>query len=374
VTPEKSISVDLQLVSANSLMSAILAGIGPDVSLGVAQDTPMNLALRNAVTDLKQFSDIDSVLSSFREDFYKPFRFGDGLYALPETMNYPMLFYRKDIIAELGIEISDLESWEGILQNVLPTLKKSSLSFGIAPSLNNYLMFLYQRGGALYLDGGVNSGLATAEAISAMKEYSMLYTQYGLELAFDFANRFRSGELPIAVTEFTAYNQLTVFAPEIKGVWGMLPVPAHKTEEGFDHSCVATVSGDILLADSEDKEAAWEFLKWWLSAETQSAYGKNIESIVGSAARYNSANKEAFGTVQWDSDVRRNLMYQLEYARPVEEVPGGYFTTRLYDFAFRDIVYKDADVRQTMTDTVLDINTEMKNKRDEYGLGDDYEK
>ncbi len=373
-TPEKSISVDLQLVSANSLMSAILAGIGPDVSLGVAQDTPMNLALRNAVADLNQFSDIGSVLSYFREDFYKPFRFGDGLYALPETMNYPMLFYRKDIVAELGIKISDLESWEGILQNVLPTLKKSSLSFGIAPSLNNYLMFLYQRGGELYLDGGINSGLATAEAISAMKEYSMLYTQYGLELAFDFANRFRSGELPIAVTEFTAYNQLTVFAPEIKGVWGMLPVPAHKTENGFDHSCVATVSGDIMLADSKDKEAAWEFLKWWLCAETQSAYGKNIESIVGSAARYNSANKEAFGTVQWDSDVRKNLMYQLEYARPVEEVPGGYFTTRLYDFAFRDIVYKDADVRQTMTDTVLDINTEMKNKREEYGLGDSYEK
>lgn len=372
-TPQKDIAVDLQLVSPNSLMSAILAGIGPDVSLGVGQDTPMNLALRNAVTDLTQFSDIDTVLSEFSDEFYKPFRFGKGIYALPETVNYPMLFYRKDIIAELGIEPKDLETWESILQNVLPTLKKSSLSFGIVPSMNNYLMFLYQRGGELYLDGGTKSGLATASAISAMKEYSMLYTQYGLELAFDFANRFRSGELPIAVTEFTAYNQLTVFAPEIKGVWGMLPVPGHETEDGVDHSSVATVSGDIIIADSKDKEAAWEFLKWWLSAETQSAYGKNIESIVGSAARYNSANTKAFSTVQWSADVKKSLMYQLERVRPINEVPGGYITTRLYDFAFRDIVYKGEDVRRTMTDTVLDINIEMKNKRDEYGLGEDYE-
>ncbi len=367
-TPQKSISVDLQLVSANSLMSAILAGIGPDVSLGVGQDTPMNLALRNAVTDLTQFSDIEEVLSRFSENTCKPFRFQKGIYALPETMNYPMLFYRKDILSELGIKTSDLETWDKILQNVLPTLKKSSLSFGIVPSLNNYLMFLYQRGGKLYLDEGKTSGLDTAEAISAMKDYSMLYTQYGLELAFDFANRFRSGELPVAVTEFTAYNQLTVFAPEIKGVWGMLPVPGSETENGVDHSCIATVSGDMILAKSDDKEAAWEFLKWWLSAETQAAYGKSIESIVGSAARYNSANSEAFGTVQWDSDVRRSLMYQLDFACPIEEVPGGYFTSRLYDFAFRDIVYKNKDVRQTMTDTALDINTEMRTKREEYGL------
>ncbi|MBQ7725515.1 MAG: extracellular solute-binding protein, partial [Clostridia bacterium] len=367
-TPQKNIAVDLQLVSPNSLMSAILAGIGPDVSLGVGQDTPMNLALRNVVTDLKQFPDIQEVLSRFSENSYKPFRFRGGIYALPETMNYPMLFYRKDILSELGIQISDLETWEKILQNVLPTLKKSSLSFGIVPSLNHYLMFLYQRGGSLYFEEGKTSGLDTTEAISAMKEYSMLYTQYGLALAFDFANRFRSGELPVAVTEFTAYNQLTVFAPEIKDVWGMLPVPGIETKDGVNHFCISTVSGDIILAGAKDKDAAWEFLKWWLSTDMQIAYGKSIESIVGSAARYNSANSEAFGMIQWDSDVRRSLMYQIDFTSPIEEVPGGYITSRLYDFAFRDIVYKNKDIRQTMTDTALDINTEMRTKREEYGL------
>lgn len=367
-TPKSSVSVDLQLVSANSLMSAILAGIGPDVSLGVGQDTPMNLALRNAVTDLSQFPDLSDLLSEFSESTCKPFRFGDGIYALPETINYPMLFYRKDILKELGIEISDLETWDKILKNVLPTLKKSSLSFGVLPSMNNYLMFLYQRGGRLYTDGGKNVALDSAEAVGAMRDYSMLYTQYGLELAFDFANRFRSGEMPVAVTEFTAYNQLTVFAPEIKGVWGMLPVPGRDIGDGINHSCISTVSGDIILAKSKDKESSWEFLKWWLSAETQVAYGKSIESTVGSAARYNTANSKAFGTVQWDSDVRASLMYQSKLASPIDEVPGGYFTSRLYDFAFRDIVYKNKDVRAAMTDAALDINTEMRTKREEYGL------
>ena len=61
-------------------------------------------------------------------------------------------------------------------------------------------------------------------------------------------------------------------------------------------------------------------------------------------------------------------MYQSKLASPIDEVPGGYFTSRLYDFAFRDIVYKNKDVRAAMTDAALDINTEMRTKREEYGL------
>lgn len=368
-TPESGIAVDLQLVPANSLLSAILAGIGPDACLGVAQTEPMNLALRNAIVDFYEFDGINELLQEFYPQLLESFKFNDGLYALPETMTYPMLFYRSDILNELGIELHELETWESILQNVLPTLKKSSLSFGILPSLNNYLSFLYQRGGTLYVDGNRRSGLSSAAAIDAMKDYSMLYTQYGISLAYDFANRFRSGEVPVAVSEFTSYNQLTVFAPEISGDWGMLPVPGVMGEDGtVDHSCAATMTGDIILAKSDQKQAAWEFIQWWLSADIQSVYGKSIESVVGSAARYNSANKTAFSTVQWDSDVKQNLTAQLGFVRATPEVPGGYFTTRLYDFAFRDIVYSSDDVRETMTDAADNIDREMETKRTEYGL------
>ena len=52
----------------------------------------------------------------------------------------------------------------------------------------------------------------------------------------------------------------------------------------------------------------------------------------------------------------------------IPQVPGGYFTTRSYDFAFRDIVYSGEEVRETLLNSADTINKEIKNKRDEYHL------
>ena len=109
-------------------------------------------------------------------------------------------------------------------------------------------------------------------------------------------------------------------------------------------------------------------MKWWLSAETQNSFGKNLESVVGASARYNTANREALYNVKWDSDVKKAIIEQSKHIKAYREVPGGYFTARLFNFAYRKIVYDDGDVRENMNDTVADINRELSNKRKEYGL------
>ncbi len=368
-TPENKISVDLQLVTEGTLLPALLAGIGPDVSLGIAQTEPVNMALRGALYDLSKFEDIDEYSKNFYPSSIEPFYFNGGLWALPETLTYPMLFYRTDVLEELGITVDDLATWDSVLGKVLPELQNSSLSFGILPALNNYLLFLYQRGGTLYDENNIFTKLNTTEAISAMKDYSMLYTQYGLNLSYDFANRFRSGELPVAIADFTSYNQLSIFAPEIKNLWGMLPVPGTKRADGtVDHTAIGIVTGSIILSSTEKPDACWTFLKWWLSSQVQSAYGSLLESVVGSAARYNTANRVSMGSVAWDADIKDNLEKQAGYLKARVEVPGGYYTTRLYDFAFRSIVYDSEDVRETMNDTTIDINREIENRRVEYNL------
>ncbi len=368
-TPEKNISVDLQLVTDGTLLPATLAGIGPDASLGMVQTEPVNMALRKGVMDLTRFADYEQIASEFYDSSIEPFTFNGGVYALPETLTYPMLFYRKDVIEELGIRTDDLATWDGMLGKVLPELRNSSLSFGVLPNINNYLLFLYQNGGELYLENGKKSGLFTGEAIKAMEDYTMLYTQYGLNLSYDFANRFRSGEMPVAIADYTSYNQLTVFAPEIKNLWGMLPVPGSLRADGtVDHTAVSIVTGAVMMTQTSEPEATWEFLKWWTGADVQASYGTLLESVVGSAARYNTANKLAMSTVQWDADVKASLQYQAAHLQARPEVPGGYYTTRLFDFAFRNIVYDDEDVRETLIDTVDDINREIQNKRDEYQL------
>ena len=369
-TPQSNVSVNLQLVTATALLPSIVSGNNPDVYIGSPQADPINLALRDAVLDLRQFPDFDAVVNErFAPATIVPFTMDDHVYALPDAMDYPMLFVRTDILTELGISKDDLQDWETILFKILPILQTNSLTMGVPVSIQSYLTFLYQAGGAMYEADGRSSALASAEAISAMESYAELYTQYGLPLSYDFANRFRSGEMPVALANFTSYNQLSVFAPDIRGQWEMLPVPGTMREDGtLDRSCTATVTGSVIMSSTEQPDACWEFLKWWTSAEVQQEYSLSLESIVGSAARYNTANKQALSNAAWERGMKNSLLSQLEDIRPYVEVPGGYLTSRYYDFSFRYIVYDGDNVRDTMIEAASSINTEIAHKRQEYLL------
>ncbi len=368
-TPKTNIAVQVQLVSTTALLPSILAHKGPDVVLGVAQTDVNNLALRNAAENLYDYIDGEFLTSQFHDYSLNVFKFRDGLYALPETQTWPMLFYRTDILRELNIAPSDLTRWDLILETVLPKMKKSALSFGLLPTVDNFLTFLYQRGGDLYVNDMKSSGLSSSAAVESMKLFSTLYKEYGFALSFDFANRFRNGEMPIAVVDFSMYNTLTLFAPEIKNLWGMLPVPGTADSEGnINHTTVTRATGSVIMSDSENKQAAGDFLMWWCSADAQDMFGKRLEAVVGAAARYNSANKNAMKAVKWNKDMKDSMLYQQEHLKEYSEVPGGYFTERLFNFAFRNIVYDNDEVRKTMSDMADDIDIELANKREEYDL------
>ena len=369
-TPNHNIAANVQLITAAALLPSIFAGSAPDVYSGVAQADPINLSLRDAVVDLSQFSDFKEIIGRFSKEATLPFTRDGKTYAMPDTMDYYIMFVRTDIMEELGISLDSLNDWDTILSEVLPVLQLNSLAFGVPVGIHSYLMYLYQSGGIMYNADGKTSALSNSKAISAMQKFTDLYTQYGFNLAYDFANRFRSGEIPVAVANFSSYNQLSVFAPDINGLWTMLPIPGTYNEDGkLDRSCASTVTGSIMLNQKDtNKEAAWEYLKWWSSADVQREYGSELEGVMGSAARYNTANNEAFARTAWDKDMKESLLEQLNWVKAYVEVPGGYLTTRYYDFSFRYIVYDGENVRDTLTENVESINREIAHKRAEYNL------
>ena len=363
------VGVNLKLTAAGALLSATLAGIGPDVALQIAGSTPVDYGLRNALVDLREFPDIGEVLERFHHSAYDPFTIEGKLYALPETQSYSMLFYRKDILQSLGVDPSSLRTWKDIWQGVLPELQRQYMDFGFAPSLDNYLTLLYQKGGDLYLDGGRRSGLATEQAVETFSEFTTLYDSYGLPIAFDFLNRFRTGEMPMAVADFTVYNQLCVFAPEIKDLWAMTTLPG--TYDGDGHLVTTGVAGSmgcVIMADSQHKEAAWDFVKWWTDEQAQYEFGHRLEEMLGDAARYPTANLAAFSRIKWGAENRSVLARQRENIDSIDQVAGGYITARFFEFSFRDVVYDGKDARETLSSAVRKIDHEIALKREEFDL------
>ena len=128
------------------------------------------------------------------------------------------------------------------------------------------------------------------------------------------------------------------------------------------------MTGAALMASAPDQKAGWEFLKWWTSAEIQSSYGRDLESVVGSAARYNTANQEALNSVQWDYGIKQQIKAQAAEALAVPEAPGGYFTSRQFDFAFRNIAFYGDNTRTALEEAAQAINKELSKKQKEFGL------
>lgn len=366
-TPEYGIGVNVQLVTAGALMPATLADVGPDVYLGMIQNEPVEYALRNAVVNLSQFDDVEEVTERFYDNSLTSFQLDGNLYALPETMSYPMLFYRKDILSDLGIKEEDLKTWDSLLQVVLPELDMNNFDFGLPTSLSSFGNFLYQYGGSFYNEDNTASAFNTAEAIKAFETLTTMYTDYGIPKTYDFANRFRSGQMPLAVADFISYNQLSVFAPEIEGNWGMVPLPGVEDETGnVNNTAICTVTGAVILANSNAVDASWTFLKWWTDATTQSRYGSELETVMGTGARYASANIEAMRSIEWDRGIKEALLLQQQSVMGMPCIAGGYYTQRNYDFAFREVVYDDENLRETLGDASAAITKEIESKRSEF--------
>ncbi len=380
-TPESGISVNVQLVDMNTLIRATLAGEGPDVAIqvpntnGVAgavlntgNDTAVNYGIRNAVLDLTCFSDYEEVVSRFADSAMVQLQFNGATYGLPETQTFPMMFYRKDILAELGLDLP--ETWDDV-KVAMTVLAKNQMEFGMLPSEQVFAMLLYQNGGAYYNADGSKSALDSEEAINTFKQYCEYYTDYKLDKETSVDQRFRTGECPIIIADYTLYNNLQVSAPDIDGLWGIAPVPGTVKEDGtIDHSVGSTGLTSLIMSATEEPEACWEFLKWWSSATTQTNFGYEMESLQGEAGRVPTANLEAFENLAWKASDMQALLEQFAWVKGIPQVPGGYYSWRNVNNAFYTVT-TDTDTaspREQLMDKVVLINNELAYKWEEFEL------
>lgn len=364
-TAKTGIRVDVSLVGgSDTLVQAVLAGEGPDAALFTSVDTPVNLAMRGVLLDLSQFEGFGEVCQEFTPSAMTPFRYKDGCYAFPETQNFNLIFYRADIFRELGLEPPD--TWEEFYEQIV-RLSNENYMVGVPQNQNTFETFLYQEGMTFYTEDLSRSTFDTNEALTAFGKWTDLYNKYSLSLIFDFFNRFRSGEMAMAIMPYNQVNYLYSAAPELDGSWDMAPVPGTMDENGnINRAVTSTSTGCIGLKDTEHPQEVYEFLRWWVSEETQANFGIQVEQTLGIAARYGTANLGAFEQLPWDSHQADVLRTQRANTVAVEQIPGSYYIERNLAFAFRAVVYNHANLRETLYKYNIEINKELERKQKEF--------
>lgn len=389
-TPETGIVLSVNLLppgqfaqsagGVNVLLLSLTAGNAPDMATGVQGSMPVEFAIRDAALDLEQFDDFEEVTKRFLPQTLIPLQYMGGTYALPETMSMQLLFYRKDIITELGIKVPD--TWEELAHTVLPVLYRNNMNFVFPP---DYSAFLYQNGGSFYDENGLKTMLDSEEANKAFSDFTFMFMGYGLDpINLSLYQKFRTGELPMGIGDQLLYMQLLFAAPEIAGRWGVAPLPGTRREDGtIDRSTgnMATISGSTvpigvtdysMMAfkknDSKAEQRAWEYMKWWTSTEIQTRFCEEVESQIAVSARWHTANLEAYQNIPWDKEHLTQMMEQWKWYRGTPVVLGGYFTPRHIRNAWTDVIMGGYTPRDALEKAIKEINIEMRRKQEEYGI------
>ena len=373
-THDTGIKVKFSIMPDESkLVLANAAGIQPDVALGVSTNIPYDLAVRNALKDLRSFPDFDSFIKIYSPGSLLSYIINDSVYAVPETQDFWVTFYRKDIMTSLGIPIP--KTWNEV-EAILPELQRYGMNYNTPLSAGSgakgYLMtapYIFNQGAQLYSADGFSTGLGSDEAIQAIKFMAESFTIYGMPLTTSsFYNSFRYGRIPIGISNVADYIKLMTAAPEINGLWSIDLYPATVLPDGTQlRYATGSAQSCIMFASTRMPEQAWKFIKWWMSTKTQVDFEQQIVFNYGMTYLWPTANLEAFKYLPIPQEHKDVIYEQWQWLQEPVKLPGSYMEEREISNAWNRIVFDGVNPRVAIDNSIIIINREITRKMEEFG-------
>ncbi len=364
-----------QMPDQNKLVLANASGQSPDIAIGVNHWIPYDFAVRSASLDLRQFAGYEELVTHFSKGAMIPYVFEQGVYGLPETQNFWVTYYRRDILDSIGItEIP--QTWDEIIE-ILPLLQSYGMNYfvplaqysGLKPFVAT-LPFIYQFGGDLYSPDGMQTNINSEATLKGITLMSELFTLYNTpKYVGSFYNHFRYGLLPIGISDLSTYILLDTAAVELDGLWGMDLHPGvldPDTGKINRYSAVGA-QASMIMSNTEYPEQSWDFLKWWMSTDVQSDFAFLVQSTYGQAYFWNTANLDAFETLSMPREYKDIVLEQWTYALEASRIPGAYMVEREISNAWTKIVFDGINPRQALDEAVRISNREIIYKMAEFG-------
>ncbi len=399
-TPETGIEVDLCIMpDAQKLILSNAAGEAPDVGQAVDYAQPIEFALRDAIVDMTTFNyfegdeaylNYQNVFSHFAPGLLIPSTMNDGIYSIPETFYFWVLFYRTDVMEKLDLEVP--ETIDDV-KNMIPKLSNRGLGFYYPTAgttgMRTFAMttpIFYQYGASLYGETAGDTLLNSEEGVAAFKELTELFTIYDIPAEANFYQHFRNGDYPIGISDYFTYSLLINAAPEIENSWEISLIPGIEDEDGvIQRQTAGAAQNSIIFKPDEGEckvklkdgtemdrtEAAWRYLEWWMSTETQFEFGTVLQTTYGKEYIWNTANREAFELLPWKSRDKYIILEAMENIVESPRIPGTYMLERELSNAYIEVVTQGEPLRTTLDTHIKAMNRETERKLKEFGYIDE---
>lgn len=354
----------LVMPSEQKLILANSVGNNPDIV--ISSVSPYKYAIRGAAKNLLEYDDFfDFYTQDYTLESLVPHYYNGGVYGVTESRAFSVLFYRKDTLSALGLEVP--ETWDDV-KAMMPTLLRNSMNFCIPTSgsgayaLGNVSPFIFQNDADVYSEDGLSGALDTENTIAALTEITEFHKVYGVQTSIaSFFNSFRYNQIPIGIAGYDFYLQLNMAAPEISGLWDIALVPGTRQEDGSILRYQPTNSSASMIFENSDKhEEAWEFLKWWLSSETQSEYSR----------RRQTANASAFETLPFSSEHKAIIRETYKNQMEMVSHPASYIVEREIGNVWNNVVISNESLVDNINSSTILVNREFKRKMQEFGFID----
>ena len=225
------------------------------------------------LTGLAKKSSLDKTLHPRRLEV---FTYKNQLLGLPQSLSAMVMYYRKDLFKEFKIKPEELKTWEDVAR-VGQELQDSQGQRFLALDGTLFDVLLRQRGTDLFDKKG-NFLPNEKVAVQILKEFAeMSQAQIAVMpdrgSIFDpvfFSGDLETGEvLCVAGADWYGLDLFQQFAPGMEGLWGMMPLPTWKKEDGTLGPRTATFAGQGLMIckATKKKDTAWKFLEFVMKDE-----------------------------------------------------------------------------------------------------------
>ena len=378
-TPQTGIQVDLSIMTdPQKLVLANASGDTPDIATGINYSIPFELGIRGALVDLTKFDNYKEVFGRYSEGILVSSVIDDGLYSMPETMNFYVMFYRTDILEKLGLEAP--ETMDDLIA-MLPDLQMRGLnvyyptaSMLVMRNFHGTTPLLFQYGGSLYGETAQEIEVNSESSVKGLTALTELFTLYDLPVDIpNFYQHFRNGDLPIGIADFNSYNLILNAAPEIANSWSIALIPGivdDETGEINRYMSGGAESTVMFASDDQREQQAWQFMDWWSGTQVQAEFGQMLQIMYGDEYIWPTANLEAFAELPFPTAHKDIIMEQAENILEAPRLLGSYMMERELSNSFNDIVVNGETLRARIDETVKTVERETERKLEEFGYID----
>lgn len=245
--------------------TAIGAGTAPDVSTGAGYQA-VQFYDQGAIATLDDFIaelEADGTLDDFLPGTVDRMQYDGHYVALPWAIDIRIPYYRKDIFEEAGLEPpTTWDEFAAAAEALTTDDRYGFVTAGAENSASHFIYFLiHNNGGGLFTPDG-EPNLMDERNVEAMQFFSDLVTSGSVHpasvgyVADDALRAFSQGDAAMILNNPGMWKRF----PELDDQIGILP--PLESPHG-DVGTISWVNNIMMYEQSDNKDAARTFLRWW---------------------------------------------------------------------------------------------------------------